>query len=350
MSEQLSLFPVDEGYSAFFGELKTLIRAAQLRAALAANQKMVMLYWQIGCEILTRQKQQEWDAKAIEHLAKDLKRKSPRSKGLSLQNLKYMRAFAEAYPDEQIVQRSVAHLPWRHNIVLLEKLKSTDERLWYAQQALKYGWSWNVLVIQIEIKLYESQDRDIKDFAYPLPAPESDLAKQLVGDSSHLDFLTLELSLQELKLERALVPHVRDFFLNLGIGFTFVGNQHSIAESSNEYPTDLLFYHLKLRCFVIVDLVMAGFNPEYLCKVNSYMAAVDGLMRYPGDTSTIGIVLRRSKDGAIAEYVLPNTHTSMAIATRQLPAQFQGHLPPVEQLEMELATALSGPIQDEQET
>lgn len=347
MSKQSSLFSTNEDYAAFLGDLKSRIRTAQVRAALAVNQEMVLLYWQIGREIVSRQQQQGWGAKVIEQLAKDLKREFPSMTGLSLRNLKYMKTFAEAYLDEQIVQRCVAQLPWRHNIALLEKLKSPDERLWYAQQALENGWSRDVLAIQIETRLHERQGSATSNFARTLPAPQSDLAQQLVKDSYHLDFLSLGPSFQELELEKALVAHIRDFLLELGVGFAFVGNQYRIEVSNNEYLLDLLFYHLKLRCFVVIDLKVTEFKPEYSGKMNFYISAVDDLLRHPDDNPTIGIVLCRSKDRTIAEYALRNINTPMAVATHQLPDQLQESLPTIEQLEMQVESALSDLIQDE---
>lgn len=349
MPKQASLFSSDDSYIAFLSALKTRIRTAQVQAALAINQEMIMLYWHIGREITSRQQQQGWGARIIEQLAKDLKREFPQMTGLSLRNLKYMKAFAEAYPDEQIVQRSVAQLPWRHNIALLEKLKSTNERLWYAQKAIENGWSRDILAIQIETKLHERQGGAISNFARTLPAPQSDLAQQLVKDSYHLNFLSLGPSVQERELEKALVDHIRDFLLELGVGFAFVGNQYRIEVSNNEYLIDLLFYHLKLRCFVVIDLKVTEFKPEYSGKMNFYISAVDDILRHPDDNPTIGIVLCRSKDRTIAEYALRNINTPMAVATHQLPAQFQQSLPSVEQLQMELDAALSDLNQNQKE-
>ncbi len=219
------LFPDLERYEAFLTTLKSHIRNAQVRAALAVNNELMLLYWKIGKEILNRQQQEAWGSKVIERLAKDLKHEFPDMAGFSTRNLKYMKAFAEAYPNEAIGQRSVAQLPWRHNIALLEKLNDPQQRLWYAQQALEHGWSRDILVMQIESALYQRQGGAITNFEQTLPKSQSDLARQLLKDPYHFDFLTLGKEAQERDLERGLVDHIRHFLLELGTGFSFVGSQ-----------------------------------------------------------------------------------------------------------------------------
>ncbi|MGG6295571.1 PDDEXK nuclease domain-containing protein [Leptolyngbya sp. AN02str] len=347
MPKPSSLFPSDEAYTDFLSSLKTRIRSAQIRASLAVNQELVILYWHIGREILARQHMQGWGAKVIERLAKDLKQEFPTMKGFSRTNLLYMRAFAQAWPDEELVQRCAGLIPWRHNQILLDKLKDPEERVWYAQKSLEHGWSRDGLAIQIATGLFQRQGGAITNFERTLPSPQSDLAQQLIKDSYHLDFLALGESFQERELEKALVDHIRDFLLELGVGFAFVGNQYRLEVSSNEYFLDLLFYHLKLRCFIVIDLKVTEFKPEYTGKMNFYISAVDDLLRHPDDNPTIGIVLCRSKDRTIAEYALRNINTPMAVATHQLPEQLKDSLPTVEQLETELNAALSGLTQAE---
>lgn len=289
-------FPIAEGYNDFLHDLKERIRRAQVRAVLAVNRELVLLYWQIGCDILTRQQQQGWGAKVIERLAKDLQREFPEMKGFSSRNLKYMRAFAEAYPDEQTVQQAAAQIPWFHNCVLLDKVKDRTERLWYIQQTLEYGWSRNVLVHQIDSGLYHRQGRAITNFERALPKPQSDLAQQLLKDPYNFDFLSLGKEAQERDLERALLDHIRKFLLELGVGFAFVGSQYHLTVGGDDFYIDLLFYHLRLRCYVVIDLKMSAFQPEFSGKMNFYLSAVDDLLRHPDDQPSIGMILCKSKN------------------------------------------------------
>ena len=342
MPRQTSLVP-EENYSLFLSELKTRIRTAQVKAALAVNSELVRLYWQIGREILKRQQEQGWGRKVIERLAKDLKQSFPDIKGFSRSNLMYMRAFAEAWPDEQIVQRSVGQIPWRHNIALLDKLKSPEQRLWYAQEAIANGWSRDILVMQIETGLYGRQGSAMTNFERTLPAPQSDLARQIIKDPYNFDFLTLNQDAQERDLERGLVDHIRDFLLELGIGFAFLGSQYPIVVSGKEYRLDLLFYHTRLHCYVVIDLKTGEFEPEFSGKMNFYVAAVNRQLRTDPDASTIGIVLCRSQDRTIVEYALDTVHNPIGVATYtlqdDLPPALQGSLPTAAQLEKELEAA-----------
>jgi predicted nuclease of restriction endonuclease-like (RecB) superfamily len=289
----------------------------------------------------SRQQQEGWGAKVIDRLAKDLKREFPDMKGFSPRNLKYMRAFAEAYPDQAIVQEVLAQIPWYHNQALLDKLKAPDERLWYAQGTLENGWSRNILVMQIESNLFKRQGGAVTNFEHTLPPVQSDLAQQLIKDPYNFDFLNLTSATQERELEKALVERIRDFLLELGVGFAFVGSQYRLEVSGNEYFMDMLFYHLKLRCYVIIDLKVTEFRPEYTGKMNFYVAAVDDLLRHPDDQPTIGIVLCKSKNKTVAEYALRNVNTPIAIATHSLPDQLKANLPTIEQLEMELDAVVS---------
>jgi predicted nuclease of restriction endonuclease-like (RecB) superfamily len=334
------LFPADN-YDVLLKDLKTRIRRAQVKAALAVNKELIILYWQIGREILARQQQEGWGAKVIDRLARDLKREFPDMKGFSPRNLKYMRAFAEAYPEQEIVQRIAAQIPWRHNQVLIDKLNAQPERLWYAQQSLENGWSRNILVMQIESNLFQRQGGAVTNFERTLPPAQSDLAQQLIKDPYNFDFLNLTSASQERELERALVERIRDFLLELGVGFAFVGSQYRLEVSGNEYFMDMLFYHLKLRCYVVIDLKVTEFRPEYTGKMNFYVAAVDDLLRHPDDQPTIGIVLCKSKDKTIAEYALRNVNTPIAVTTHSLPDQLKASLPTIEQLEMELDSLVS---------
>ena len=343
MSERPS--PIPENYDDFLRDLKERIRSAQVRAALSVNRELVLLYWQLGQDILTRQRQQGWGAKVIDRLARDLQKEFPDMKGFSPRNLKYMRAFAEAYPNEQIVQEVLAQITWYHNIALIEKLKSPEERLWYAQKTVEHGWSRNVLVHQIETGLHRRLGAALTNFDRTLPKPQSDLAQQLLKDPYNFDFLSLGEEVQERDLERALVNHIRDFLLELGVGFAFVGSQYHLEVEGDDFYIDLLFYHLRLRCYVVIDLKMKEFQPEYSGKMNFYISAVDDLLRHPDDQPTIGIILCRGKKKTVAEYALRDLNKPIGISTyklkNSLPQTLQGNLPTLEQLEIELNTVAS---------
>lgn len=344
MPNQSSLFSDDSNYANFLNGLKQRIRSAQVKAALAVNQELIHLYWQIGHEVLTRQQEQGWGGKVIERLAQDLKREFPDLAGFSKTNLKYMRAFAEAYSEEEISQRSVDQLPWRHNIALFTKLKEPEARFWYAQKALENGWSRDILVMQIESNLFERQGGAITNFERSLPAPQSDLARQLIKDPYNFDFLTLAEDARERELERALIDHIRDFLMELGLGFAFLGSQYPLVVSGKEYRLDLLFYHVHLHCYVVIDLKTGEFEPEYSGKMSFYVAAVDNLLRSDRDDPTIGIILCKTRDKTTVEYALQGSQQPIGVSTyqtqSQLPPSFQENFPTVEQLEMELSNAV----------
>ena len=332
--------PITQTYAALLASIKERIQTAQVRAALAVNQELVVLYWGIGKEILARQQEEGWGKNIIPRLAKDLKGQFPEMKGLSPRNLGYMKSFAEAWPEEEILQEPLAKLTWFHNLTLLEKVKTREERLWYAQAAIENGWSRNVLVIQIEAGLNRRQGKALTNFQRTLPAPQSDLAQQLLKDPYNFDFLTLSRDAHERELESGLVEHIRKFLLELGVGFSFVGCQYPIEVAGDEYRLDLLFYHLKLRCFVVIDLKGGAFKPEYTGKMNFYLAAVDDILRHPTDQPSIGLILCRTKKQLVVEYALRNTTTPMGIAEfrhlEKLPAEFKGSLPTIEEIEAEL--------------
>lgn len=333
-------------YEKFLRDLKERIRSAQIRAALAVNKELVLLYWQVGKDILSRQHQAGWGAKIITQLAADLKRELPEIKGFSRSNLLYMRAFAQAFPDESIVQDVLGQITWYHNITLLDKLKDAEERVWYAKQTVVHGWSRNVLVHQIESGLYRRMGGAITNFDRALPQPQSDLAQQLIKDPYHFDFLSLSQDVQERELETALVDHIRDFLLELGVGFAFVGSQYHIEVDGDDYYIDLLFYHLKLRCFVVIDLKVKEFQPEFSGKMSFYISAVDDLLRHTDDNPTIGIILCKGKKKTAAEYALRDVNKPIGVSTYQLrsslPESLRGSLPTPEQLEMEMESVLQG--------
>jgi predicted nuclease of restriction endonuclease-like (RecB) superfamily len=334
--------PSPQTYAALLANIKQRIQSAQVRAAVAVNSELVLLYWGIGKEILARQQAEGWGAKVIDQLSRDLAAQFPEMKGLSPRNLKYMRALAEAWPEEAIVQEPLAQLTWFHNLTLLEKLKTRDERLWYAHAAIENGWSRNVLVIQIEAGLHRRQGKALTNFQRTLPNPQSDLAQQLLKDPYNFDFLTLSTDAHERELEVGLVEHIQKFLLELGRGFAFVGRQYPLEVGDEDFRIDLLFYHLKLRCYLVIDLKMTPFKPEYAGKMNFYLAAVDNLLRHPDDKPSIGLILCKTKNGIIAEYALRGTTTPMGISEfthlEQLPEPLKGTLPTIEEIEAELAS------------
>jgi predicted nuclease of restriction endonuclease-like (RecB) superfamily len=330
-----------KSYHDLLSLLKGRIRIAQVRAASAVNQELVLLYWGIGKEILTRQKTEGWGAKVIDQLAKDLHHAFPGVQGFSPRNIKYMRALAEAWPDEAIVQAPLAQLTWYHNLTLLEKVKSPAERLWYARQAIEHGWSRNVLVMHIESGLYRRQGKAVTNFQATLPPPQSDLAQQLLKDPYNFDFLTLTAEAHERDLEQGLIGHLRSFLLELGVGFAFVGNQVPLEVGGEDFKLDLLFYHLKLRCYVVIDLKMTPFKPEYAGKMNFYLSAVDDMLRHPDDQQSIGLILCKTKSGIVAEYSLRDMGKPLGISVfehlEKLPEQLKGMLPTIEEIEAELS-------------
>lgn len=299
-----------------------------------------MLYWQIGKDILTRQAAQGWGAKVIERLAHDLRNAFPEMKGFSRANLMYMRAFAEAWPDEQIVQQAVGQLPWGHNLVLLTRLKQPEQRLAYAQAAIEQGWSRNVLNIHIETRLLERTGKAVANFAERLPPPGSDLARESLKDPYLFDFLDVGKEADEREIESALVEHITQFLLELGAGFAFVGRQVLLDVGGDEFFIDLLFYHLKLRCYVVIELKTGKFKPEHLGQLGFYMTAVDKQIKHELDNATIGLLLCKSKNKVVAEYALGDKTQPMGIAeyklVEALPENLKTNLPSIEQIEREL--------------
>ena len=329
-----------DNYPVFLQELKQRIRESQVRASVSVNRELVLLYWRIGHDILIRQQRESWGAKVIDRLAADLKRAFPEMKGFSPRNLKYMRAFAEAWPEEAFVQEVLAQITWYHNLTLLEKLAAESDRIWYARASIQHGWSRNVLVHQIETALHKRAGAAVTNFDRTLPPPQSDLAQQITKDPYTFDFLTIDQDAHERELERGLLAHLRDFLLELGVGFAFVASQYRLDVGGSDFFIDLLFYHLKLRCFVVVDLKAKAFEPEFAGKMNFYLAAVDDLLRHPDDKPSIGLIICKTKDQIVAEYALRNTTTPIGVSeyklSEPLPTDLKGSLPTIEELESEL--------------
>lgn len=327
-------------YPELLDELKDHIQRARVKASLSVNRELILLYWEIGRRTLDHQAEEGWGAKVIDRLAADLQLAFPNTQGFSARNLKYMRAFAEAYPDREIVQQAVAQIPWGHNRVLLDKVKDPTQRLWYAQQTLEHGWSRAVLVHQINSDLFGRQGQALTNFEQTLPAPQSDLAGQLLKDPYSFDFLGLGPEMAERELERKLLDHLKDFLIELGKGFAFVDSQYPLDVGDQDYYLDLLFYHLHLRCFVVIDLKVEAFKPEFAGKMNFYLSAVDDRLRHEQDNPTIGLLLCKDRNQVIVEYALRELTRPVGVATYQLteelPQDLQADLPTPEQLEAEL--------------
>jgi predicted nuclease of restriction endonuclease-like (RecB) superfamily len=331
---------VISGYDGLLQELTESIRQAQVRAGLAINRELTLLYWKIGREIVERQQAQGWGAKVIDRLAEDLRKNFPEMKGLSARNLKYMRAFADAYPDFEFVQAGPAQITWYHNCTLLDKLKDNGERAWFVAQTVEHGWTRDVMVHQIESGLYNRQGRAITNFQSTLPQAQSELAQQMLKDPYNFDFLTLSSKMLEKDLEEGLLEKLRDFLLELGSGFSFVGSQYHLEVGGQDYFIDLLFYHLRMRCFVVVDLKITDFVPEYAGKMGFYLSAVDEQLRHTDDRPSVGLILCKTKNRIIAEYALRSTQSPIGVSeyklAQPLPEAIREELPTVEKLEKEL--------------
>ena len=309
-----------DGYGEFLKGLKEKIAQAQVKAALAVSHELVKLYWHIGREILQQQQVKGWGAQVIDRLSRDLKIAFPGQEGFSPRNLKYMRKFAEIWPDPAIVQQAVAQLPWGHQTVLMDKLDSVESRIWYIQMAITHGWSRTILTHQIETALINRQGRAPTNFQQTLPSPQSDLAHQVLKDPYNLEFLTLHEDAKERDLEKALIQNIRDFLLELGSGFAFVGQQFHLEVGGDDFYPDLLCYHLKLRCYVVLDLKMRNFVPEYAGKMNFYVSVVEDKLRdKEHDNPTIGLILCKSKNNQVAEYALGGITRPIGVASYELP-------------------------------
>jgi predicted nuclease of restriction endonuclease-like (RecB) superfamily len=335
-----SLNPMPADYESWLGQLKHNIQATQSRAALSVNKELINLYWIIGRDILERQQQQGWGSKVIDRLAQDLKKSFPDLKGFSARNLKYMRKFAEAWPDSEFVQQPAAQLPWFHICTIMDKLKQPESRLWYMQKAVELGWSRNVLVHQIENQLIAREGKAITNFEKNLTQQHSELARQTLKDPYIFDFLTLGENAKERDIEAALTHHISQFLIELGAGFAFVGKQVHLEVGGDDFYLDLLFYHLKLRCYIVIELKTGDFKPEHTGQLNFYLSAVDSQIKTEQDAPTIGLLLCKSRNKIVAEYALRDTSKPIGIAEYQLenalPKDLEEQLPSIEQIEKEM--------------
>lgn len=328
-------------YSDLLRSIKERVAESRAKAAVSVNRELVVLYWQIGRDILFRQDREGWGSKIIDRLGEDLRRDSPGMEGFSGRNLRLMRNLAECYPDEQVVKQLVSLLPWGHNIRLMQMVKDPKEREWYTRACIEHGWSRSILEAQIEKRLIDRQGAALTNFARTLPAPQSDLAQQTLKDPYNLDFLTIGPDAHERHVEQNLVEHLSKFLVELGKGFAFVGRQIELRVGDETFFLDLLFYHVKLHCYVVIELKMTDFKPEYAGKLNFYLTATDDLVRDKlVDHPTIGILLCKSKDNTVVEYALRDIDKPIGVSQLELrdflPAKLQDTLPTVEELQAEL--------------
>lgn len=330
-------------YDTTLRAIKERVRRERLRAVLSANSALVQLYWDIGDVILRRQASEGWGTRVIDRLSADLTKAFPDMKGFSPRNLKYMRRFAEEWRRDEIVQAPLAQLSWYHQVALLEHADDRAQRLFYARQAVANGWSRNLLVLQTENRTHLRAGKAITNFKHTLPPAESELAEQAFKDPYVFDFLGLADLKREREVETALIDQVQKFLLELGAGFAFVGRQVRLTVGGSEFFVDLLFYHLKLRCFVVIELKAVPFEPAFVGQLGFYLSAVDAQQRHPDDRPTIGLILCKSKDTLVVEYALRDLKRPIGVAewetklVRSLPAELEGTLPTIEQLEAELS-------------
>ena len=333
--------PADpRGYPELLADLKGRIQTARVKAALAVNAELILLYWGIGKDILRRQTRAGWGAKVMQQLSGDLRSAFPDMKGLSVRNLINMRDLARAWPSLPIVQQLVAQLPWGHNTRLIQKVKGRAEREWYIRACVENGWSRNVFEMQIETDLYGRRGAGQSNFERTLPTARSELVQGLLKDPYYFEFLGIAGGAREREIELGLVSNIQRFLIELGQGFAFVGNQVQLQVGGEDFYLDLLFYHLQLRCYIVIELKAGSFKPEYAGKLNFYLAAVDGILRHAEDAPSIGLILCRGKNRVVAEYSLSKLAAPLGISeyclTGVLPEPLAQVLPSVEELETEL--------------
>jgi predicted nuclease of restriction endonuclease-like (RecB) superfamily len=344
-------------YKSFLKDLKERIQQARLKASLAVNQELLLLYYGIGLDLDIKTTKANWGTSVIDQLSNDLHAAFPDMEGLSPRNLRRMRSFYRAYPlDKKSLELwprtvaktelikwppAVAKLTWAHNTILIEKMKDRAVREWYAQQAIEHGWSRDILALQIDSHVHERRGKALSNFNRVLPPPHSDLAQQITKDPYQFDFLSLSKDFHERDVENGLIAHLKDFLVELGVGFAYLGNQVHLTVGKNDYFLDLLFYHVKLRCYIVIEIKAGPFKPEFTGKLNFYLSAVDDSFRHPDDKPSIGLLLCRSKDKVDVEYALRDINKPIGIANwetkivKSLPKEFKGSLPTVKELEQE---------------
>jgi predicted nuclease of restriction endonuclease-like (RecB) superfamily len=343
-----------DDYRALIADLKTRIRSAQIKAALTVNSQLIALYWDIGKLIVEKQRASGWGDAVIDQIAQDLSREFKSMKGFSRRNLYYMKQFYEFYADQdEFVQKLAAQIPWWHNILIFQHIEDKQKALWYVQKTLENGWSRNALGLQIDNRLYERQATlpKIDNFAEHLPAPQSDLARQTLKDPYLFDFLDVGEEAAERELETALVDRITRFLLELGRGFAFVGRQYHLEVGGDDFYIDLLFYHVRLHCYVALELKTGPFKPEYAGKLNFYLTALDEQVKTPEDQPSIGLILCKNRNNLVAEYALRDLGKPIGIAryalAGTLPEALKASLPTVEEVEAELGKTDAWPMKED---
>ena len=331
-----------KSYANLINDIKEEIQRSRIKAHLSVNKELILLYWKIGKRILDQQQKEGWGSKVIETISNDLRRDFPEMKGFSAQNLAYMRQFSSEYSKNEISQQAVGEIPWGHNIQIFSKVKNRTQRLWYAQKTLENNWSRNILILQIKTNLYEREGKALTNFKSTLPTPQSDLALQMIKDPYHLEFLNIEGDFVERHLENKLIQHMRNFLLELGSGFAFIGNQYHIPLEEEDYYLDLLFYHVRLKCYVVIELKSGKFKPEYAGKLNFYLNLVDKKIKDLSDNPTIGLLLCEDKQGMTVEYAIEGINTPLSVSgyqlTKNLPKGLEGILPNPNEISRKLNT------------
>jgi predicted nuclease of restriction endonuclease-like (RecB) superfamily len=330
-------------YKNWLVDLKRKIRYSQIKAAIAVNSELIAFYWELGKMI--SEKQTAWGSKFLETLSKDLQDEFPEMKGFSVSNLKFCKLFFNYFSirsqvENEIAENVVVKLPWGHIKLIITKIKETIEANFYIQQTIENNWSRDILDLQIKSNLYKRQGKSITNFKNTLPEAFSDLAIQTLKDPYVFDFLALDSKFRERDIENQLVQHITKFLLELGKGFAFVGQQYHLIIAEKDYYMDLLFYHTRLKCYVVVELKNTKFIPEFAGKLNFYLSAVDSLVKQEDDNPTIGILLCKDKSNLEAEFALRDINKPIGISelklTENLPDNLKSSLPTIEEIEKEL--------------
>ncbi len=350
-NSQKSKLNISDEYREWRDELVSIIHTARLNTALKVNASLLELYWSLGKNILNKLNEQAWGSQVIEQLSKDLTSEFSDMGGFSERNLRYMRRFAEEYPDFPILQVPLAELdgkaseflqvplaeiPWYHHISLIPKVKALKERAFYIMETAQNGWSRDVMLLQIENNLFQNKGKAINNFKTSLPEPQSDLARDIFKDPYRFNFLGMSGKLYERDIEEQLTEKITDFLLEMGNGFAFVGRQYHISVDGDDYFIDILMYHLKLHCYVVIELKAVEFIPEFVSKLNFYVSAVDEQIKTEKENPTIGLLLCRTKNNTKAEYTLRGVTQPLGIAqyqTEKLLSEIKSTLPTIEELE-----------------
>jgi predicted nuclease of restriction endonuclease-like (RecB) superfamily len=331
----------NDDYKAFIQGIKEHIKHSQIKAALTVNQALLQLYWDLAERIVAQQQTAAWGDSFLLQISRDLQAEFPDMKGFSKRNLELMRQWYRFWLEQpEIAKQLVSQIPWGHNLVIIGKIKNPNEALFYVQKTIQNNWSRAVLTHQIESNLYQRQGKAINNFQMTLPQPQSDLAKETLKDPYIFDFLALTEQHNEKELETALINHVTRFLLELGAGFSYLGQQYKLDISGDEFFIDLLFYHVKLHCYVVIELKTVKFKPEFIGQLNFYISAVDGILKSELDNASIGILICKSKNNTVVEYALKDINKPIGVSeyiiTQQLPDEFKSSLPSIEEIEAEL--------------